>query len=141
VVGGQGSPKVQTGDTVTLTTVTVSSGTLIARTAIPTLNINGGTVEQIGGAIGSTTAVNLFGGVFYPRTTGTYVAVYQSAGTVDCTRDARGRASTNYYMYGGSIKDPSGTINFGANGLRVYPKLSAVSLDLPPLKKYVISAA
>jgi hypothetical protein len=40
-------------------------------------------------------------------------------------------------MYGGSLRDPSGTITF-TNGIRVYPKLNQVQLDLPPIKKYTL---
>lgn len=137
-IGGQGSPSVKTGDAVVLATVTVNSGTLVARTAITTLVINGGSVEQIGAAIGST-SLTINGGTFYPRSAGTHAAIYQSAGMVDCTRDGQGRTVTNYYMYGGSLKDPTGTLTL-SNGLRIYPKLSAVSLDLPPIKKYTLGA-
>jgi hypothetical protein len=97
-------------------------------------------VEQIGGNIGVATALNIYGGTFYPRTAGTYVLVNQAAGAIDCTRDSRGRSFTAYKLYGGSLKDPSGTISFGTGGIDLYRKLSEVSIDLPPRKKYTIGA-
>jgi len=139
VIGGQGSPVVETGDTVTLGTVTVDSGSAKLRTAFTTLTQNGGTVEQVGGNIGGTT-LNVNGGTFFPKTVGTYATVNQSKGTIDCTRDARAsKTFTNFYMYGGGLKDPSGTITL-TNGFRLYAKLSDVILDLPAIKKYTIGA-
>lgn len=139
-IGGQGAPTVKVGDTVTLATVVSDSGNTTLQTAVTTLTINGGAVEQVGGAIGATT-VNILGGTFYPKTAGnTYGTVSHSAGTIDCTRDSRStRTFTNYYLYGGSLKDPTGTLTF-TNGIRIYPKLSAVALDLPPIKKYSLAA-
>ncbi|NLX55074.1 MAG: hypothetical protein GXY58_08170 [Planctomycetaceae bacterium] len=137
-VGGQGAPSVKTGSGVALASVTVNSGSLIARSAITTLVVNGGSVEQIGAAIGTTT-LTINGGSFFPRSSGTHANVNQSAGTIDCTRDCQTRTVTNYYMYGGALKDPNGTLTL-TNGLRIYPKLSAVSLDLPPIRKYTLGA-
>jgi hypothetical protein len=81
----------------------------------------------------------VFGGTFYPKTSGsTYATVTQSGGTIDATGEGRSpRTFTNYYLYAGALKDPSGTITF-TNGLRIYPKLSSVLLDLPPVKKYTL---
>lgn len=139
VVGGQGSPVVETGDTVTLGTVTVDTGSAKLRTAFTTLTQNGGTVEHIGGNIGGTT-LNVNGGTFFPKTIGTYATVNQSKGSIDCTRDSRsGKTFTAFYMYGGALKDPSGTIAF-SNGIRLYTKLSEVTIDLPAIKKYTIGA-
>lgn len=139
VIGGQGSPIVETGDTVTLGTLTVDSGSAKLRTGFTTLTQNGGTVEHVGGNIGGTT-LNVNGGTFFPKTIGTYATVNQSKGTIDCTRDARSsKTFTNFYMYGGALKDPSGTITF-TNGIRVYTKLADVLLDLPAIKKYTIGA-
>jgi hypothetical protein len=139
VIGGQGSPSVEIGDTVTLATVTVDSGSAKFRTAITTLTQNGGTIEHIGGNIGGTT-VNINGGTFYPKTIGTYATVNHAKGTIDCTRDARStRTFANYYMYGGVLKDPAGTIAF-TNGLRLYTKLANVTLDLPAIKRFSLSA-
>ena len=139
VIGGQGSPVLEAGDTVTLGAVTIDSGSAKLRTAFTTLTQNGGTVEHVGGNIGGTT-LNVNGGTFFPKTVGTYATVTQSKGTIDCTRDARAsKTFTNFYMYGGGVKDPSGTIVF-TNGIRLYTKLSNVLLDLPAIKKYTIGA-
>jgi hypothetical protein len=137
-IGGQGAPSVKTGPGVVLATATVNAGSLVARSAITNLVVNGGTVEQIGAAIGTTT-LTINGGAFFPRSSGTHAAVYQSAGIIDCTRDWQARTVTNYYMYGGALKDPNGTLTL-TNGLRIYPKLSAVALDLPPIRKYTLGA-
>ena len=137
-IGGQGAPSVKTGPGVVLAAATVNSGSLVARSAITNLVVNGGTVEQIGAAIGTTT-LTINGGAFFPRSSGTHAAVYQSAGIIDCTRDGQTRTVTNYYMYGGALKDPNGTLTL-TNGLRIYPKLSAVALDLPPIRKYTLGA-
>lgn len=136
IVGGQGSPVFESGNSVTLGTVTVDSGTATLRSAITTLTQNGGEVFQEGAAIGCTT-LNVLGGTCYPKTTGTYATVNHSAGSINTMKDVRGKTFTNYYMYGGSLIDPGGAITF-TNGIRIYPKLNQVVLDLPPIKKYTL---
>jgi hypothetical protein len=137
-VGGSGSPSVTVGNAVTLATVVVESGTALLQTAFTLLTVNGGIVEHSGGALNSA-GVYINGGTFYPKTVATYSFLSQGAGTVDCTRDSRkSRTVSIYNMYGGSLKDPSGTIVF-SDGLKVYPKLSSVSLDLPAARRYTLS--
>lgn len=138
-IGGFGSPNFESGNSVTIATMNVASGNAKIRSAVTTLTVAGGTVTQVGGNIGATT-LNVYGGTFSPNTIGTYATVNQSAGTIDASKDVRAsKTFTNFYMYGGSLKDPIGAIAF-TNGIRVYPKLSQVQLDLPPVKKFTLGA-
>jgi hypothetical protein len=136
-VNGQ-SPSVEIGDTTTLVTLNVSSGTVTSNSAVTTINQSGGSIVLNAGAV---TTLNCDGGFFSNRGAGTITTLYLNGGTLDCSSNSTGRAITNTIVYAKSaIKDPLGSINFGANGFDLYCKPQDVILDLPARRTYVISA-
>ena len=135
-VAGNQSPTVVVGSGVTVATATISAGSATIRATPTTMTVHAGQVEYLGGNV---TILEVNGGTLYLGSAGTHATVTQAGGTIDCTKDGQSRTFTNFYMYGGSLKDPSGTITF-TNGIRLYTKLSAVNLELPPVRKYTIGA-
>jgi len=135
-VAGNQSPTVVVGPGVTAAIATISAGSATIRSTPATLTVHAGQVEYLGGNV---TILEVNGGLLYLGSAGTHATVTQAGGTIDCTKDGQSRTFTNFYMYGGSLKDPSGTITF-TNGIRLYTKLSAVNLELPPVRKYTIGA-
>ncbi len=99
-------------DGVTLTTLDVSGGVSECRANIATLNKTGGTLTIAGSA--TLGAGNLFGGIVYYTSVGTYTTIHNNGGsTLDFRRDARSRTGTFTFVYQGSFTyDPDETVDF-----------------------------
>jgi hypothetical protein len=110
-----GDSSVLCGEGVTLTTVNVTGGELITRSAITTANVNGGELTHTEGALGT---LNLDGGQCIYRSDGTMTtANVGSGGVLDFRQDMRSRTVTNCNLYdGSSYYDPNGTVTH-TNGI------------------------
>lgn len=95
----------------TLTTVIKSGGTLTLNSTFSTLTQTGGETYHDGTAAGGT--LNVLGGTYYPRTSGTYaVVVAGSGGTLDCRQDIRSRTWTATTLRDGAVYlDPDKTVS------------------------------
>jgi hypothetical protein len=103
VTGG----RLNIGTGATLTTVTIAGGTLVGRSAITTLNINGGTVETYG-TFAITTVNNKTGGRFnclHRNGTSNAITTYNmQGGTLDVSKDARTIVVGTWNSGPGSVK-------------------------------------
>jgi hypothetical protein len=103
VTGG----RLNIGTGATLTTVTIAGGTLVGRSAITTLNINGGTVETYG-TFAITTVNNKTGGRFnclHRNGTSNAIGTYNmQGGTLDVSKDARTIIVGTWNSGPGSVK-------------------------------------
>lgn len=108
----------QTGDVVfksgagcTLTTVTQSGGTVQHASDVTTYTLNSGTCISAGEDIDVTT-FKCNGGTLDYRSNGT-ITTMRISGTVDVSRDLRGKTFTNTTIEaGGVLRDPNSTITF-----------------------------
>jgi hypothetical protein len=110
-----GDSSVACGEGVTLTTVNVTGGELITRSAVTTANVNGGELTHAEGTLGT---LNLDGGQCIYRSDGTMTtANVGSGGVLDFRQDMRARTVTNCNLYdGSSYYDPNGTVTH-TNGI------------------------
>lgn len=104
-----GDSTVECGESVTLTTVDVTGGSLATRSNVTTANVNGGTLTHIEGTMGT---LNLDSGNCIYRSDGTMTtANVGSGGTLDFRQDMRARTVTNCQLNdGASYYDPNGTV-------------------------------
>jgi hypothetical protein len=122
----------------TVTTVNQLGGTLSTNSAITTGNCYGGSWQHNSGTI---TALNVYGGTFYPLGGATITTLtIGSGGTVDCSRGNATFAVTNtVQMYPKSrFSDKSGrsgNLVFKLNNCT----LSDVTIELAPNKTYTLS--
>lgn len=121
------------GDNVTVTTVTVSSGTLTfnSATAPTTVTVRNGARLNMNGTGGTvTTFTNQPGGVVYWNRTGT-VTTTVNGGSVDLSQDVRtGKTFSTLDMFSGaSWNDPNAVGTYSAGCDLNSCKLSQVTLD------------
>ncbi len=118
------------GSGVTMTTVNMSGGQVLCRSAVPTLNMDNGTWTQVGNV--AITTVNGQRGRLYYQSNGTITTL--TCGTdfeADFTRDIRARTITNSSMQKSSkFRDSFKTVTFTNPLLLDNCSLSEVELDL-----------
>lgn len=127
----EGDSDVVCGIGTTLTTINVSGGSLLTRSAYTTLNMTGGVVSHMAGAI---TTINLDSGTFIQRSNGTITTLkVGSNGVFDCSHDMQARTVTNVELHAGATwRDPFGTVTVtnGFDFVRCSP--SEVTWDVVP---------
>lgn len=129
---------VRIGDSVSLTSLTVSGGNVTCDSAITTLVATGGTVTTRGS--GTITTATLDGGTLEPESTGTITTLtVGNGGVLDSSKTLVGKTITNIALYAGAtFNDPNGTIT-ATNGLDVYCTTDEVSWKLPARRTYTLS--
>ena len=129
---------VEVGNATTLATVTMNGGRVVINGAVTTYTVGGGTLEH---REGNVTTLTVNGGTCYVMCNDTLSTVnIGTGGVVDCTKDLRGRTFSAVNLYErGTLKDPLSTITYSA-GINIYCKVSDVTLDIIPRKKYTLGA-
>ena len=138
VCGGNGSPRLTLGDTITLSGCDgrVKSGKVVCQTNIDNIYVDGGEWEQLAG---TATAVHVSNGVFWDMSTGTFTTVNMTGGRYDHSHGLA-KTVTNFNIYARcQVKDASGTLT-ATNGFDIYPPLQDVTLEFPTRKTYTLSA-
>lgn len=127
------------GDLGTVTTLELSGGETVIRSAVTTINQTGGICHQLAGAV---TTLNMDGGAYYPKGTGTITTLNLGSGAnFDRRQDMRDMTITNANFYEGfEFHDPFDTIAVtnGFDFIRTTPNGGV--FDVAPNKTWTATA-